>query len=180
MSGNAFLKIIPERRLIQSKGRRGKACKAVTRWGEKHTHNRVNIWESTETDQEGITSNSELHSKWQKGQEMKSQAEVRLWKPHVSLYDTWTLMWFEEWFTVTLAFERGDSKCYNRNEFEGHTNKWRQMNLKALLMEKKKRWCRTEQGEHFQKYLGYKIFWVQHRINLYEMSKCTNPGTLKE
>ena len=139
MSGNAFLEIISERRLTQSKGRRGKACKAVTRWGEKHTHNRVNIWESTETGQEGITNNSEFHSKRQKGQEMKSQAEVRLWKPHVSLYDAWTLMWFEEWFTVTLAFERGDSKCYNRNEFEGHTNKWRQMNLKALLMEKKKK-----------------------------------------
>ena len=138
MPGNAFLEIMPERRLTQSKGKRGKACKAVTRRREKHTHNRVNIWESTETGQEGITNNSEFHSKRQKGQEMKSQAEVRLWKPHVSLYDAWTLMWFEEWFTVTLAFERGDSKCYDRNEFEGHTNKWREMNLKALLMEKKK------------------------------------------
>ena len=138
MSGNAFLEIMPERRLTQSKGKRGKASKAVTRWGEKYTHNRVNIWESTETGQEGNTSNSESHSKWQKGQEMKSQAEVRLWKPHVSLYDVWTLMWFEEWLTVTLAFERGDSKCYKRNEFEGHTNKWREMNLKALLTEKNK------------------------------------------
>ena len=121
---------------VQGKEREG--MQGCNKTGEKHTHNRVNIWESTETGQEGITSNSESHSKRQKGQEMKSQAEVRLWKPHVSLYDTWTLMWFEEWFTVTLAFERGDSKCYNRNEFEGHTNKWRQMNLKALLMEKKK------------------------------------------
>lgn len=135
MSGNAFLEILPERRLTQSKGRRGNACKAVTRRGEKHTLNRVNIWESTGTGQEGITSNSELHSRRQKGRDMKSQAEVRLWKPHMSLYDAWTLMWFEEWFTVTLAFERGDSKCYKRNEFEGHTNTWREMNLKALFME---------------------------------------------
>ena len=43
MSGNAFLEIMPERRLTQSKGKRGKASKAVTRWGEKYTHNRVNI-----------------------------------------------------------------------------------------------------------------------------------------
>ena len=43
MSGNAFLEIMPEQRLTQSKGRRGKACKAVTRQGEKHTHNRVNV-----------------------------------------------------------------------------------------------------------------------------------------
>ena len=135
MSGNAFLEIMPEQRLTQSKGRRGKACKAVTRRGEKHTHNKVNIGESTGTGQEGITSNSELHSRQQKGREMKSQAEVRLWQPHVSLYAAWTLLWFEEWFTVTLAFERGDSKCYKRNEFEGHTNTWKEMNLKALLME---------------------------------------------
>ena len=69
-------------------------------------------------------------------------------------------------------------------------NATRGMNLKGIQMEgdesegiingKKQRWCRPELGEHFQKYLGYKMFWVQYRINHYEMNKHTNPGALKE
>ena len=42
----AFREILPECRLTQFKGtegRCGRARKAVARWGEKHTHERVNI-----------------------------------------------------------------------------------------------------------------------------------------
>ena len=39
---------------------------------------------------------------------------------------------------VTYAFEIGDSKCYGRGEFEGHTNNWRKTNLKALILGEKR------------------------------------------
>ena len=42
----AFLEIMPECRLTQFKGTegtRGRAFHAVARWGEKHTHYRVDI-----------------------------------------------------------------------------------------------------------------------------------------
>jgi len=42
----AFLEIMPECRLTQFKGTegtRGRAFQAVARWGEKHTHYRVDI-----------------------------------------------------------------------------------------------------------------------------------------
>ena len=41
-----FLEIMPESRLTLFKGtegRRGRAFQAVARWGEKHTHHRVDI-----------------------------------------------------------------------------------------------------------------------------------------
>ena len=44
--GMAFQEILPERRLTQFKGTegmRGRAFQAVARWGEKHTHHRVDI-----------------------------------------------------------------------------------------------------------------------------------------
>lgn len=44
----------------------------------------------------------------------------------------------------------------------------------------KKGGCRPELWECFQKYLEYKTFWVEYRINLYEINTFTNPGTLKE
>ena len=36
-----------------------------------------------------------------------------------------------------MCFETGDSKHYGRDEFEGHTNKWGEKNLKALIMKNK-------------------------------------------
>ena len=36
------------------------------------------------------------------------------------------------------AFEMGDSKRHEKDEFEGHTNNWRKTNLKALIVGKKR------------------------------------------
>ena len=66
---------------------------------------------------------------------------------------------------VTCAFEIGDSKHHGREESEGHMKNRRKTNLKALILGITRR-CRPELRECLPKYLGYKTFRVQYRINL--------------
>ena len=180
----AFQEILPERRLTQFKGtegRWGRARKAAARWGEKHTHERVNIC-SKYRDRWGG------HQQWFRIPEQRTERTRggESGRSQIMKASRVTFRCLD--INVIWRVVHGHMCCLDRwletlqeMEFEGHTNKWGEKNLKALIMKKKKkRWCRPELGECFQKYLGYKTFWVEYRINLYEINTCTNPGTLKE
>ena len=66
----AFLEIMPECRLQQFKeteGRRGRAFQTVARWGEKHTHHRVDIrpkWRDGTDEGHGIQSHHFMANIW--------------------------------------------------------------------------------------------------------------------
>lgn len=136
MSG-MLSEVMPERETYTVQGKEREGMQGCNKTGEKHTQQGKYLRKYRDR---SAGHHQHFSIPWQtteRAWEMKSQAEVRLWKPHVSLYDAWTLRWFEEGSQSHLLL-REDSKCYKRNEFEGHTNKWREMNLKALLTEKNK------------------------------------------